>query len=152
MQNQTTFIMMALFLMCCNTSEMRYHKDFVVFENDTRNVYMGFKPSCEQIEKADMKFLEYLESRTKNNSTVLINSIDGMVPLQEQLKYYKRRYFGLINNGGERVIKVEFVFARCGGNDEWKKLEYTNIGTKECWWSVLYNIGQDRITDLNFNE
>jgi len=77
-----------------------------------------------------------------------VNSLDGMVPLQDQLKHYKRRYFGRSSIEGEKVIKIEFVFVRCGGQDEWKKIEYTNDNTKDCWWSVQYNIDRDEIYDL----
>lgn len=91
----------------------------------------------------------YLDNLTKNNKTILVNSLDKKVPLQEQLRYYKRRYFGRTNIEGEKVNKIEFVFVRCGGQDEWKKVNYTNEKTKDCWLSVQYNIDNDSIYDLN---
>jgi hypothetical protein len=77
-----------------------------------------------------------------------MEALDGNVPLQDQLKYYKRRYFGRTSIEGEQIIKIEFVFVRCGGQDEWKKIEYTNDKTKDCWMSVQYSIDHDQIYDL----
>ena len=137
-----------LLLSCCTNTDKRFIQDFIVFEKDTRVKEIGFKPTKSQIDKAESKLFDYLETRMKNNETIYINSLDEKVPLQDQLKYYKRRYFGLTNSAGEQIIKMELVFVRCGGQDEWKKIEYTSYNTKDCWWSVNYNIKQDQITDL----
>jgi hypothetical protein len=148
MLKQTIFILTILFLTCCNNTQRRYFQDFVVFESDTRAKDIGFKPTTIQIDKAESKLLDYLETKTKTNQTIYINSLDGKVPLQNQLKYYKRRYFGRTSIEGEKIIKIEFVFVRCGGHDDWKKIEYTNNKTKDCWWSVQYNIDHDQIYEL----
>lgn len=79
---------------------------------------------------------------------IYVNSLDGKVPLQDQLKCYKRRYFGRTSIEGEKIIKIEFIFVRCGGQNEWKQIEYTNDKTKDCWWSVQYSIDYDQIYDL----
>jgi len=136
-------------LTCCNNSERRLNQEFVVFENDTRDKEIGFKPTTNQIDKAELKLLDYLETKTNNNQTIYVNSLDNKVPLQQQLKYYKRRYFGVTNSAGEKIIKIEFVFVRCGGQDEWKQIDYTNDKTNGCWWTVQYNINHDQIYNLN---
>ena len=143
------YILTILLLTSCNNLEKKFTQDFVVFESDTRDKDIGFKPTTAQIEKAELKLLDYLNLKTKADQTILINSlIDGKVPLQDQLKYYKRRYFGRTSIEGDKIIKIEFVFVRCGGHEEWKKIEYTNDKTKGCWWSVQYNIEHDQIYDL----
>ena len=148
MLKQTIYILAILLLICCNNSARRFTQDFIVFESDTRDKDIGFKPTTSQIDEAEKKLHEYLKAKTKTNETIFINSLDGKVPLQNQLKYYKRRYFGRTSIEGEQIIKIEFVFVRCGGQDEWKKVDYTNDNTKECWWSVQYNVDQDQIYDL----
>ena len=137
-----------MFLACCNNAESCFNKDCIVFERDTRNKDFSFKPTQNQINKADLKLIDYLETKTKNKETIYINSLDEKIPLHDQLKYYKRRYFGRTSITGELIIKFEFVSVRCGGHDEWKKIEYTNDKTKDCWWSIQYNIDQDQIYDL----
>ncbi|MCH5717124.1 hypothetical protein [Niabella hibiscisoli] len=140
--------MIILFLTSCNDSERKHTQDFVVFESNTCDKYIGFKPTTSQTDEAEQKLLDYLETRTKTNQTIFVNSLDGKVPLQEQLKYYKRRYFGMTSIEGEKIIKIEFVSVRCGGQDEWRKIEYTSDKTKECWWSVQYSIDNNQIYDL----
>lgn len=94
-------ILAILLLACCNRTETRRTQEFIVFERDTREKDMGFKPT-----------------------------------------------FGRISVNGEHIIKIEFVFVRCGGQGEWEKIAYTNDETKGCWWSVLYNLDRDQIDDL----
>jgi hypothetical protein len=142
------YISAFFYLTSCNNTERNFDQKFIVYKSDTRTKDIGFKPTTNQINKANTKLLNYLDTKSKNNQTVFKNSLEGKVPLQNQLKYYKRRYFGQINIGGEQIIKIEFVFVRCGGQDEWKKIEYTNVQTKDCWWSVIYNIDKDQILDL----
>lgn len=148
MLRQISYILVFIFLTSCDNPDKRFIQDFIVFEKDTRVKEIGFKPTKSQIDKAESKLFDYLETRMKNNETIYINSLNGKVPLQDQLKYYKRRYFGLTNSAGEQIVKMELVFVRCGGQDEWKKIEYTSDKTKDCWWSVNYNIKHDQIRDL----
>lgn len=142
------YILIILILTCCNNTEGRFAQDFVVFESDTRSKDIGFKPTTNQIKKAEAKLVDYLETKTRNNETIYVTRLERKVPLQDQLKYYKRRYFGRTSIEGEQVIKIEFVFVRCGGQDEWKKIDYTDEHTKDCWWTVQYSIEHDQIYDL----
>ena len=148
MLRQTIYMLTISLLTCCNNTERRFTQDFIVFESDNRDKDIGFKPTTNQIDKAESKLLDYLETKTKDNQTIYVNSLDGKVALQEQLKYYKRRYFGRTSIEGEKIIKIEFVFVRCGGPDEWKQIEYTNEKTTDCWWSIQYSIDRDQIFDL----
>jgi hypothetical protein len=148
MLRQTIYILIILFLTSCNHSERKYYQDFIVFESDTNGREIRFKPTISQIDEAEQKLLDYLETKTKNTQTIFVNSLDEKIPLQDHLKYYKRRYFGLTSIKGEKTIKIEFVFVRCGGQDEWKNVDYTNDITKDCWWSVQYSIDRDQIYDL----
>jgi hypothetical protein len=122
----------------------------VVFESDTRGKTIGFKPTSDQIDQAESRLFDYLETQTELNQTIYIYTLGDKEPLQDRLKFYKRRYFGAINNEGEKIITIEFVFVRCGGHEEWKKIGYTNHKTKSCWWSVKYSLKYDRIYDLKF--
>ncbi len=135
-----------LFLSCSDSKTDR--PDSVTFDNDPREKDISFRPTTGQIEKAEQKLLEYLNAKTSDNQTIFVNSLDIKVPLQDQLKYYKRRYFARTSIEGDKIMKIEFVFVRCGGTDEWRKIEYTNDDTKDCWWSVQYDIDHDQIYDL----
>lgn len=134
--------------MSCNDSERKHNQDFVIFESDPHDKDIGFKPTISQIDEAEQKLFNYLEMKTKTNQTIFINSLNIKVPLQDQLKYYKRRYFGRTSIEGEKIIKIEFVFVRGGGQNEWKKVNYTNDNKKDHYWSVQYSIDHEQIYDL----
>lgn len=147
MLRQTIFILtIGLLISCADSKTSR--PDSVTFDNDPREKDISFKPTTVQIEKAEQRLLEYLDAKTANNQTIYTTNLDKKVPLQEQLKWYKRRYFGRTSIEGDKILKIEFVAVRCGGHDEWKKVEYANETTKDCWWSVQYDIDNDQIYDL----
>lgn len=118
MLKTTLRILTISLLSACNNIDRTKTQDYVVFENDSREKDISFKPTNNDIEKAEKRLFEHLDNLTKNNKTILVNNLDKKIPLQENLRYYKRRYFGKINNQGEQIIEIEFVFIRCGGTDE----------------------------------
>lgn len=118
MLKTTLRILTISLLSACNNINRTKTQDYVVFENDSREKDISFKPTNNDIEKAEKRLFEHLDNLTKNNKTILVNNLDKKIPLQENLRYYKRRYFGKMNNQGEQIIEIEFVFIRCGGTDE----------------------------------
>ena len=147
MFRQTLYILtIGLFLSCSDLKTGR--PDSVTFDTDPREKDISFTPTNGQIENAEDKLINYLTSKTAENQTIFITKLGEKIPLQDELKYYKRRYFGRTSIEGDKIIKIEFVAVRCGGHDEWKKVEYANEITKDCWWSVQYDIDNDQIYDL----
>lgn len=143
-------IIIILVLLSCTDKGHEHDQDVVVFESDTRGKNIGFKPTSDQIDQAESRLVDYLETQTELNQTIYIENFGKKVPLQDRLKFYKKRYFGAITHEGEKIITTEFVFGRCGGHEEWRKIGYTNHKTKSCWWSVRYSLKYDRIYDLKF--
>ncbi len=147
-------ILILVTVLSCDSDSRQFFDDGYegyVFESDPNEKDISYVPSNAQINKAENKLREYLENRTKNNETIFENILNEKVPLEQRLKYYKRRYFGRINIENEKIIKIEFVFVRCGGHEDWKKIEYTAGQNKGCWWSVQYNVNSDDIYDLDIN-
>jgi hypothetical protein len=139
-------LILALSMSCSNSKTSR--PDYIIFDADPLEKDLAFRPSVEQIDQAEAKLMEYLEEKTKDNQTIYISALDGDEPLQDQLKHYKRRYFGRTSIEGDKIIKIQFVFVRCAGGDDWKKPEYANEQTKDCGFSVQYNIDNEQIYDL----
>ena len=136
----TLYIFPILILTNCVSSESKFNSKFVVFESDNSGGSIGFKPTTALIEKANQKLIECLETKIASNQTILVDGLDGKESLLDELKYYKRRYVGLLDENGDEIIKIEFVFVRCGGQDEWKHINYTKDNPDGCWWSVQYNL------------
>jgi hypothetical protein len=133
-----------LAIIACDTAP----RQGIIFESHPNEKDPAFKPTNAQIDKAENKLKAYLLEKTKSNETIYENVFSEKIPLEERLKFYNRRYFGRVNIEDEQVILIEFVFVRCGGSEEWKKIEYAREDNKECWWSVQYNIDRDEIYDL----
>lgn len=147
MLRESLYIFTIGLLLSCNDSTTS-RLDTIIFDNDPKEKDISFTPTIVQIEKAETKLLEYLAAKTVDNQTIYVTNFEEKIPLQNELKYYKRRYFGRTSIEGDKIIKIEFVFVRCGGHDDWKKVGYANETTKECWWSVQYDIDNDQIYDL----
>lgn len=147
MLRQTLYILIIRLLIGCTDSKTS-RPDSVTFDNDPREKDICFIPTSSQIEKAETRLKEYLSTKSEENQTIYVAELDKKIPLQDELKFYKRRYFGRTSIEGDKIIKIEFVFVHCGGHDDWKKVEYANETTKDCWWSVQYDIDNDQIFDL----
>lgn len=152
MMKRLSYIILTLFtIVSCDSSPRQISdsgREGFVFKSAPNEKDISFIPTDSQIDRAENKLAEYLMKKTKNHETIYENVFNEKIPLEDRLKYYKRRYFGRINIENEKVIKIEFVFVRCAGNEEWKKIEYTTEKNKECWWTVQYNINSDDIYDL----
>lgn len=145
-----TAFALLIFISCDNSSRQIFKDGYegFVFESDPDEKDISFVPSSSEIESAEDKLMEYLKERTKNNETIFEDVFGEKIPLENRLKYYKRRYFGRKSIENQKIIKIELVFVRCGANEEWKQEKYTKEDNKECWWSVQYSIDNDEIYDF----
>ena len=122
----------------------------MVFPEDSRNELESFEPTPDEIGRFENELLSYLEDLTKNGTGYEQNVLDEVHPLEYSLGWFKRRYFGRVNAGGEREMFVELVFVRCGGSGEWKTIDYPNEDNYGCWWSVEYDIEKNEIDKVNY--
>lgn len=74
---KTTLRILTLSLLsACNNIDKTKTQDYVVFENDSREKDISFKPTNNDIEKAEKRLFEHLDNLTKNNKTILVNNLD----------------------------------------------------------------------------
>jgi hypothetical protein len=146
-------ILLFVFLISCEGTERNHLPDkefIVVYESDSRTNLKSFNPSPEEIETFEKGLMSHLTKKTKNGKGITDPVFEKTEPLENRLKYYKRRYFGRINKSGVKIMFVEFVFIRCGGSEEWKNLEYTNSDNQECWWSTEFNLETKKVKRLRY--
>jgi hypothetical protein len=110
-----------------------------IFSGDP-NDKRWFTPSNNDILEFEDGFKAYLNKRTAENSTIYDTELGKKVPLQDRLKYYKKRVFGKIMPNNDKILTVEYVSVRCGGGKKWRELLYTADEDKDCWWFVQYNL------------
>ena len=134
------------FLILLSCENEKNEQDYIVFENNPLEKDIPFKPSNAQIEKLNIKLIDFLNSQEK---PIYINKSGNKTPLIEQLKYYKRRYVGRMNIEGDKIIKVELVLVRCASMCQWKNV-IIDKKYKDCIFSVQYRVEDDEIYGLNF--
>lgn len=121
-----------------------------IFKEDPRNSFQSFIPSREELDKFETSLKKYLEELTASNKGYKRNVLDEVHPLEYSLGWFKRRYFGRIDNKGNRKIFVELVGVRCGGPRKWKQIEFPSQSNFGCWWSVEYDIQKNEIEKLKY--
>lgn len=121
-----------------------------VFREDSRNSIQSFIPSKEELEKFEISLKKYLEELTASNKGFERNVLDKSHPLEYSLGWFKRRYFGRIDEQGNRRIFIELVAVRCGGSEKWEQIDFPTDSNFGCWWSVEYDINKNKIENINY--
>lgn len=131
-----TLLMFVIVLMSCGRNSNNY--DVQIFADSSDKT--TFFPTENEIEEFNNGLKKYLDDKTQQNATIYYFVLNEKIPLQQALKYYKRRVFGKIMPNKNKLVIVEFVFTRCAGGEEWRKKDYTNFDNKACWWFAEYNL------------
>ena len=130
-----------------NVPAEKYRK---VFATDSRNELETFVPNQAELKNFEKELKRYLEDLTNSGNGFKRNVLDKVHPLEYSLGWFKRRYFGRIENEN-RKIYVELVSVRCGGSGEWKLIDYPTELNTECWWSADYDIDKNKIQKINYS-
>ena len=109
----------------------------------------SFTPSDKEIYEFETSLRLHLEKLTSAGNGFERNVFERMHPLEYSLGWFKRRYFGIIDNGTRKIF-VELVFVRCGGSEDWEKIDYPSDANFECWWSVEYDIEKNEIEKIKY--
>jgi hypothetical protein len=82
----------------------------------------------------------------------LLNQVDGCPVIHKKLTKYKRQYVGIINQNGDMVVWVNFIWAK--DKDSIKKLgDEIIIILDGCsyYWNVKVNLSSENLFDLSIN-
>lgn len=120
------------------------------FNEDARDFLESFTPSNKEINTFEVDLKKHLEELTFSGKGFERNVLDKVQPLEYSLGWFKRRYFGKVDTKGTSKLLVEFVFVRCGGSGEWEEIDYPSDSNSECWWSVEYDIENNKIEKINY--
>lgn len=148
-----TFIVILLTFWSCESGPPNHipsdeHRK--TFEQDSRIQLKSFTPAQKEINDFEKYLKEHLDDLTSSGKGFERNVLDKVHPLEYSLGWFKRRYFGRFDENNTRKIYTELVFVRCGGSKEWKKVDYPSESNAECWWSVEYNIDNNKIVKINY--
>ena len=117
-----------------------------------------FTPTLEEVEKAESIIRKDIE---KINNP-LISQGDGCPIIHKKLQYYKRQYFGYVDESGNKIIETRFswnrftIFDKIRGyskdeSENWKhEKEMVSDGCSH-YWEVSVNITEEKLFGLSIN-
>lgn len=112
------------------------------------NGHERFTPEAKDIAKAEA----ILNKQISKLNSDLLNQTEGCPIIHKKLKKYKRQYFGVITENGEKVIWINFIWSK----DEialrqWKKDVIIILDGCSFYWNIKVNLTKEKLFDLNVN-
>ena len=111
-----------------------------------QNEYSSYTPSKEEVINAET----ILKKKLKETNKFKINQDNKCPVIHKQLCKYNRQYLGLINKNGEKVIFINFIWAK-STPDNWNKDVIMVLDGCSYYWNIKVNIGNSSLYDLNIN-
>jgi len=150
----TPIISILILFANCTTNKTDYEfseKTCVIFKEDPNEKDIPFEPTISDVEEVEIAFRDYLKKSKTDTTNYKISQ--NNIPKPDELKYYKRRYFGRENIEGEKVIKVEYIFNRCmtpkdRNEENWKNIRFIQTVDSMCWFNFQYNMERMEIYGL----
>ena len=106
-----------------------------------------YTPSTDDVSAAEKLLKKNLQSINKNR----INQIGSCPVIDKKLKKYKRQYVGFINDKGEKILWINFVWDKRLTESE---LSEDIISVKDgCsyYWNIKINVTTNNIFELKIN-
>lgn len=118
----------------------------------------GFTPTVEEINEAE----KILKKDIKSASKPMYNQEDGYPIIHNNLNNYRRQYYGYINKDGEKILYVNFLWAkytfieRLKGyhkdeGENWKSEREIVLDGGSNYWQIEINLTQKKLSNLNTN-
>lgn len=117
-----------------------------------------FTPTLQEINEAE----EILKKNIKSANDPMYNQGEECPIIHENLKNYRRQYYGYIDNKGHKILHVNFLWARYSvidrlkGNytddsESWKKQRVIILDGCSHYWSIDINITAHTLHNMNVN-
>ncbi len=91
-----------------------------------------------------------IKEQIKDLNSNKINQVKGCPIIHKKLKHYKRQYFGYIDENGNKIIWVNFIFYKKLPNNWDKELQIILDGCSY-FWNIKVNLMSKEVFDLNVN-
>lgn len=123
----------------------------IVFEKHPFNKSDSFMPTDLEIHRAESLLLKRLVAIFGSDPDMSQGSYEKKIKIIEDIKLYKRRYFGIINTVKKKIIYIEFVHPNAINNDAWKSPKWGMDGGGHMFWSIRFNMESEMFYDLWIN-
>jgi len=146
------FIMISMFY--CNSFliSTKNYEGYVFYAKhsvwyEIKNQKERYTPTEDDINKAELLIREQI----KEINSSLENQFDGCPVIHENLPNYYRQYVGYINNNGEKIIWVNFIWKDKTSVIKLKEDIVETLDGCSYFWNIEVNINKSKLYDLNIN-
>jgi hypothetical protein len=120
-----------------------------IFNSNYFDFFSGqrFTPTRQEIDKAEFS----LETELKALNTQLVNQSSTPI-IHKKLHKYKRQYFGYIDKNGDRILLINYFWAKDNDDlDSWLKDRIVAYDGGSYYWNVKFNLDKKQLFDLDVN-
>lgn len=110
------------------------------------NMKDRFTPTAQDVAKAEL----LLKTQLPEVNSSLINQGNGNPIVHKALKKYKRQYVGFIDNTGDSIIWINFIWKNQVSESFSKDIMIVLDGSSY-FWNVKVNCNKNRVFDLQVN-
>lgn len=103
-----------------------------------------FTPTRKEVDMAEKALTEQLKNL--NTGTMYYRP----PALQNNLKKYKRQYFGVVGKNGEKILFINCLWDRV--TDKWLSQKIVSLDGGGRFWNVKYNLQTGKLFDLTINK
>jgi len=118
---------------------------------------LRFTPSVDDINMA-----EYILQRNIQSANTMHNQGDGCPLIHKNLKNYRRQYYGYIDSEGNKILYVNFLWAKYSIFDRlkgyhkddshaWKSERVIVLDGCSNYWSIEINLSQQKLQHMYIN-
>jgi len=112
----------------------------------------SFVPTDVEIYRAESILIKRLVAIFGSDPDLSEESYAKKKKIIEDIKLYKRRYFGIVNTVKKKIIFIEFVHPNAISNDAWKSPKWGMDGGGHMFWSIRFNTESEMFYDLWIND
>ena len=178
MKPKNFIIHLIIILLSCSCNSLYYHTESlnsnvelinkgkiesVIFSKDADcflcNLGVSrFTPTIQEINEAEA----ILKKNIKSANNPAYNQGDGCPIIHKNLKNYRRQYYGYIDSGGNKILYVNFLWAKYSifdrlkghhedDSEEWKEQRVTVLDGCSYYWSIEINLSQQKLQNIHIN-
>ena len=133
-----------------NVAEHFKTKQFevAIFPESSYEIMPGkrFTPTKEEIFEAE----KALKSKLKEANRNLENQYNSPI-IHRNLKKYKRQYFGVINDKGEKILYINSLWKKNEEETKWLQQIIMVSDGGSHYWKIEYNLETDELINLSVN-
>ncbi|WP_373060337.1 hypothetical protein, partial [Zunongwangia sp. H14] len=125
--------------------------DVAIFPKNDGELIGGlrFTPTKVQVDRAENALIENLEEL--NHELENQEGTRHRPIIHKHLDKYKRQYFGLIDENGDKILYIKALWYKHEASEDWLQRLIDVHGGGSFFWNIEYNLIKKKLTNLSVN-